>query len=132
MHFKTHSLQNAPIDIDIKIDNNFLEKKTSTKFLGVILDDRLSWKYHFDYVSSSISKGIGILHKLKNTLPNDVLFMLNNTLVLPYVNYCNIVWGNGNIPSINNILKLQKKQFIFVMVPTTWHTPILCSTNCIL
>ena len=76
MHFKTHSFNNVPIDINIKIDNIFLEKKTSTKFLGVVLDDRLSWKYHFDYISSSISRGIGILHKLKDALPNDVLFML--------------------------------------------------------
>ena len=109
IHFKTHSLTNVPIDINIKIDNIFLEKKTSTKFLGVILDDRLSWKYHFDYISSSISRGTGILRKLKDALPNDVLFMLYNTLVLPYINYCNIVWGNGNITFINNILKLQKR-----------------------
>ena len=36
MHFKTHSFNNVPIDINIKIDNIFLEKKTSTKFLGVV------------------------------------------------------------------------------------------------
>ena len=35
MHFKTHSFNNVPIDINIKIDNIFLEKKTSTKFLGL-------------------------------------------------------------------------------------------------
>ena len=80
---------------------------TSTKFLGVVLDDRLSWRYHFDYISSSISRGIGILHKLKDALPNNV--MLYNTLVLPYINYCNIVWGNGNITFRKNILRLQKR-----------------------
>ena len=47
MHFKTHSFNNVPIDINIKIDNIFLEKKTSTKFLGVVLDDRLSWRVSF-------------------------------------------------------------------------------------
>ena len=60
-------------------------------------------------MSSSISRGIVILHKLKDALPNDALFMLYNTLVLPYINYCNIVWGNGNITFRNNILRLQKR-----------------------
>ena len=107
MHFTTHSRHN--FCIDIKIDNISLDITHSTKFLGVFLDDKLKWKYHFEKIASSISRGIGILYKLKNILPHETLFTIYNALVLPNINYCNIVWGNGNNVNINNILKLQKK-----------------------
>ena len=35
--------------------------------------------------------------------------MLYNTLILPHISYCNIVWGNSSNINTNNILKLQKR-----------------------
>ena len=35
--------------------------------------------------------------------------MLYNSLILPHINYCNIVWGNCNKSKLNSILLLQKK-----------------------
>ena len=43
-------------NIEIKIDNCTIECVSQTKFLGVILDSKLSWKQHIDYVKSKIYK----------------------------------------------------------------------------
>jgi hypothetical protein len=57
-------------EVNIKIfDNNSkqlvtLERKTYVKYLGILIDNTLSWKYHIDYISSKISKGIGITVRL--------------------------------------------------------------------
>ena len=40
-----------------------IEEVTSTKFLGVIIDNRLTWNAHIAYISSKISKIIGIIRK---------------------------------------------------------------------
>ena len=37
------------------------------------------------------------------------LLMLYNTLILPHISYCNIVWGNSGKTKVNPILLLQKK-----------------------
>ena len=93
MHFQsTH--RNLDLPQNIIIDDLPLNEQEHVKFLGITIDKHLSWDQHVNNVSSSISKGIGILHKLKYFLPEQSLVMIYNALILPYINYCNIVWGN--------------------------------------
>ena len=61
---------------------------SSVKFLGVILDDTISFQEHRLYIANKISKNVGILSKLCVMLPEKELFMLYNSLILPYVQYC--------------------------------------------
>ena len=110
MHFQsTHSNADAFIDYDIKIDGLTLEHKDTTKFLGVTIDKHLSWNPHIANITSQIAKGIGILYRSKHILPPKSLLMLYNTLILPYISYCNIIWGNCGITKLNSIFLLQKK-----------------------
>ena len=93
----------------IEIDNKPLERKDSIKFLGIIIDKNLTWNHHLSNVSSQISRGIGILYRVKNLLSKCTLLSLYNTLILPYLNYGNIVWGNCCKTKLDDILLLQKK-----------------------
>ena len=47
----------------------FLEHKTYVKCLGVLLDDKLSWKPHIDHICTKISEGIGIIARLRHFVP---------------------------------------------------------------
>ena len=49
----------------ISIDGHRIEEVKQTKFLGVILDNKLNWHAHCGYVCSKISKGIGIIIKAR-------------------------------------------------------------------
>ena len=42
-----------------------LSEKDNVKYLGILIDSTLSWKYHIDSVSKKISKTIGILYKIR-------------------------------------------------------------------
>ena len=53
---------------DIFINGCKIEQVQTTKFLGVIIDCNLTWKYHISYVCSKISKNIGILIKSRKVL----------------------------------------------------------------
>lgn len=83
-----------------------IEKVSEFNFLGVLIDDSLTWKPHINKIRSKISKGAGILSRLKNLLPSNVLLNIYNTLVLPFLNYAIMVWG---FSSTNRLLLLQKK-----------------------
>ena len=50
---------------DIILDNTKLQKVDSTKFLGVTIDENLSWKNHFDGITKTISSNIGMINKLE-------------------------------------------------------------------
>ena len=55
MVFRPHQRRQT-LDISIQIDNNVIERVKETVFLGVILDEHLSWKPHILSVSRKISK----------------------------------------------------------------------------
>ena len=62
-------------------------------FLGVIIDEHLTWKCHINLVKNKAAKMIGIIKRLKFTLPLSALRILYNAFVLPCLNYGLILWG---------------------------------------
>ena len=109
MYFSHNRSHNAPIHDPILIDGSPLSFKDSTKFLGVTIDSHLSWDNHIHNICNSVSRATGILYKLRYFLDDKTLFMLYNALILPHLNYCNIVWGNSATTKLNSILLLQKR-----------------------
>ena len=52
--------------LDSSVNKYFnLEHRENVKYLGVMIDDHLSWKHHINYVALKISRNIGILSKLR-------------------------------------------------------------------
>ena len=94
---------------DVFIDNTKITQTDSIKFLGLFIDKRLSWKKHINHICSIVSRNIGVMCKLKSFFPKNILLNLYNTLVLPYVSYGILAWGNCGIGLINRIHRLQKK-----------------------
>ena len=64
-----------------------LEHKSYIKYLGVLIDENLSWKNHLDCVITKISKTIGMIAKLRHFVPSSVLINIYKSLVLPYLTY---------------------------------------------
>ena len=106
----THDSQptSSKAKLDIKLDGVSLNRVSSTKFLGVIIDENLTWKNHIDAISKTISRNIGMMTKLKHFVPENILYTLYCTLVLPYINYGILIWGNTCTTYLEKILKLQK------------------------
>ena len=65
---------------------------TSTRYLGVIIDQHLSWKSHVDYVLKRIRCKSYALHRLK-LLPGHLLSQLYQAFILPIFDYCDVVWA---------------------------------------
>ena len=96
------------------INNNILTHLDSSKFLGVILDDHLSFKPHIQYISTKIAKNLGILFKIKHLLPEHIRLNLYYSLIYPYLIYGNNVWGSNYPSRLQCLLILQKRALRFV------------------
>ena len=134
---KTHSMlfTNKKVDrkITIRANNTNLEQKTECKFLGVIVDDGITWKSHINHISSKITKTLAILRLLKYTFPKHILKTLFMSLIQPYLNYCNIIWGSADKTIIEPLFILQKKAIRIVnRVHYLEHTKPLFETMKIL
>ena len=69
---------------DILFDNAQLEKVSSTKFLGLHIDEKLNWSLHCSNVCKVLSKNTGVIYKLRPFIPQEILLILYFTLILPY------------------------------------------------
>ena len=86
-----------------------LKRENYVKYLGVIIDSNLSWKYHISHIASKISRMIGIIAKLRHFVPISTLHNIYRSLILPYISYGIVVWGQAAKTHLNKILKLQKR-----------------------
>ena len=84
-----------------------LEKKHCIKYLGVLIDDTISWNYHISYTCLRISRNTGIFLKLRHFLPLKQLRQLYYNLIYPYLSYAIIAWGSA---SASHLKKIQVKQ----------------------
>ena len=95
--------------LNIVIDGININEVNNTKFLGLYIDQSLTWTNHITHISSKISKNIGIIKRLSKIVPHHVLITLYNTLITPYLNYCNIIWASNYPGRLKPLEVLQKR-----------------------
>ena len=81
----------------------------TTEFLGVYIDSRLTWNEHIHYISKQVSKGIGIMTKLKFMLPQNIMRSIYLSLVYPYLTYCSTIWSGTTKSNLSRLHVLQKR-----------------------
>ena len=88
-----HRKQKQVDEINVQINGTQIERVESFNFLGIMLDENLTSKNNIEMVAKKISKVTGILYRLKNIFPENVLFVLYNFLIVSYINYGLLLWG---------------------------------------
>ena len=90
------------------------ECKDYLKYLGVLIDNKLSWKNNIDSITLKLSKTIGLLSKIRHFVPFHTLVSIFNCLVVPYLRYGLIAWGQASKTQLNMLLILQKRALRFI------------------
>ena len=57
--------------ISCKVDNMDLDEVSSFKYLGIVINNRLTWQDHVDQMFSKINKKLGLLKRIRYCLPLD-------------------------------------------------------------
>ena len=78
------------------------------KFLGVLLDDNLSWKEHIKYLENKIAKNIGFMYRAKSFLDKESLLALYFSYIHSYLNYANLAWGSTYLTNLKKLRSQQK------------------------
>ena len=103
-----------------RIKNVRLEPKVYIKYLGILIDQNLSWKYHIDSIVTKISKNVGLIAKLRHSVPRPILLNIYKSLVHPYQTYGLAAWGQACKTYLNKFLILQKRA-LRLLYFTDWH-----------
>ena len=112
---KTHSMlfsfkRNVP-NLKIRINDIEIEEKCTTSFLGVQIDNKLTWKAHISHICNKMSKSIAILRMVRSVFPLYILRMIYMSIVFTHINYCILVWGGADKVHVEKLFKLQKKSY---------------------
>ena len=92
-----------------KIQNTPLIKKSVTKYLGVLIDEKLTWKDQITSVNMKLRKGIGMLSKVKDYVMNSTLKTLYYAFIYPYLDYNIINWSSAAPTNLACVIISNKK-----------------------
>ena len=105
------------------------KKITSTNhvnFLGVLLDETLSWRSHLAELSRKLARSVGIFYKLRHCVPLDTLISIYYALFYPFLTYGIVVWGARYENLLKPVLTAQKKviRAVTFSEPTAHSSPL--------
>ena len=108
-----------------------LECKDYVKYLGVLIDNHLSWEHHIDYIASKLINVIGVIARLRHFVPFHTLHSIYQSLMFPYLSYGLVVWGQAPQSDLNKILLLQKRalHIMHFSNPRAHVVPLLVSAK---
>ena len=83
--------------LNLKIEGNTIEQVAKFNFLGINIDQNITWKPHVTKTAIKISKVIGVLNKLKHIFPQHLLLTTYNSLIQPHLIYGLYTYGVSTV-----------------------------------
>ena len=112
IHFKPKSqrlnLTQPSVNHNLLIDNFPIKKVSETKFLGVIIDENLSWDSHITALRRKLNYASATLYRIRDSVPKHLHKDLYHTLFESHLTYCISVWGGSAMNKISRLWISQK------------------------
>ena len=92
----------------IKICGMPLKEEIETKFIGVTIDNELTWQSHIDNVYKKLKSAAGMLAHIRHNIPPENYKTLYFALFESHLSYCITVFGNANKQYTGKLFVIQK------------------------
>jgi hypothetical protein len=86
-----------------------IRRVDSTKYLGLVINEKLNWSSHIERIERKLASVNGILWKLKNSLPKHARKLIYSALFLPHLNYLSMIWAFSPCYLMANLQVLQNR-----------------------
>ena len=113
-------------NLKIKINGNRLYSSPSVKYLGIIIDENLSWKNHLNELTKKLSRANSMLCKVRHFVDKPTLRSIYFSIFSSHLTYGSLIWGQKGSPNRVQIESLQKSAIrIMSFSPFRSHTASL-------
>ena len=102
---QSHKLDFIPY---LKVSGNRIYSSQCVRYLGVLLDEHLSWKAHVSSVAKKLQRANGMLAKIRHYVPLNCLLNVYHAIFSSHMRYACQVWGLRDSTATHRILTLQK------------------------
>jgi hypothetical protein len=96
-------------ELKISINNESIKRVEKITFLGIVIDEFLTWRDHIDLIAKKIIKCAAIISRIRHFTNLNSLKLIYYALVYPYLTYGNLIWGNAYKSHIQKLVNIQKK-----------------------
>lgn len=99
----------SPDDLQLYIGDFQIKYTSCCKYLGILIDNRLNWQEHIEYVYKKILKFCGIFYKIRDLLPPQCLRMVYYSFVHSHILYGIEIYANTCSTYLNHLTILNNK-----------------------
>ena len=103
MLFKTPNSKTLPVNLLLIFRGCNIEKVSSIKLLGVIVNEHLFWKEHIMLMYKTLRQIFCIIVKIKPNRNEKTLLMFYHSLFMSRIRYCIPSWCFGNETLIDKL-----------------------------
>lgn len=86
-----------------------LKKEESTKYLGIVIDENLTWQNHIDQLCKKLSSGTYVIRRTKQTSGSNTAKIAYFALFESHLRYGLAVWGGTASSNLERVLVQQKR-----------------------
>ena len=101
--------RSSPFNGTIRMGNCTLSKVSSTKYLGLMIDDQLNQKAQVSYLRTKIASYSNIMYKLRYLVPLESCVSVYYSLFYSKISYGIMCWGHAHHDVVNPIRVMQNK-----------------------
>ena len=98
-----------PCNPVIHINKVVLKEVMEYKYLGLIIQNNLSWNAHVNSIISRVSPMVGAIRRCSHQFNNKVKSLIYNSFIEPHLRYLIPCWGNTTEYLLNKLQRLQNK-----------------------
>ena len=109
-----HKLNKTVPNMNFFLNNTLIQQSSSVKYLGVIIDFKLSFDIHIKSLEHKISRAVGIMSKLKYFMPKNALQTIYYSFIQSHLIYGLPVWGSTYHSYLKKLRILQNKAVKFI------------------
>lgn len=107
--FRNVRQQIYPTDYELSINTSEIPIVTSTKFLGIVLDEKLTFKLHINQIIRKLNHSLMIMRNLNKYLDKQTMIKVYYTFFYPHLTYGIEFWGHAAKFELNRIEITQKR-----------------------
>ena len=109
MVFGSRSKVKKAKSVTLTLKDDILKKVPTFKYLGLTLDTTLNYNHHISSVIRIVLHKMTLLAKMKKYLNNDVALLIYKSMLLPYLDYADVIFYKSNSSDLDKLQRLQNR-----------------------
>ena len=110
----TYTLKAKPIIFDYVLDNEAIDRTNSTFDLGVLMNTKMSFNSHYEYVNNKSKSALNFVKRQRQFLDDDALKIVYKALVRSNLEFAACVWSPYCMTH-RSMIESTQKQFVMFL-----------------